>query len=288
MATVNLGRIKPVFKGTWSNSTAYTVDDFVVHANECYIAIQAGTNQNPASASSYWTKIAAKGSDGTDVGAALSNNQIAYKNNSGTVTGLSIGSAGQFLKVNSSANGYEYAAVTSDFVLLSTDTITSSTASVSRDVFTSDYLTYKVIIHGIKPVSQSSSHLYFRFRRSGADLTDSEYYNHCHQAYWNNSSNGDGPHNETWGGSYGRIYAQDHNTGSGYGGHYEFTVFDALSSTINPHIVGIGGIYTPSGYHRHIRFSSWYQGSNKDMSGIKIYFEGVNIAEGKIKIYGLK
>ena len=29
MATINLGRIKPVNKGTWSNSTAYAIDDFV-------------------------------------------------------------------------------------------------------------------------------------------------------------------------------------------------------------------------------------------------------------------
>ena len=93
MATLDLGKIKLVWRGTYNNGTAYTVDDFVVHSNECYIAIQAGSNQNPASASSYWTKIAAKGTDGTDVSAALSNNQIAYKNNSGTVTGLSNGGA---------------------------------------------------------------------------------------------------------------------------------------------------------------------------------------------------
>ena len=29
MATVNLGRIKPVFRGAYSGSTAYVVDDIV-------------------------------------------------------------------------------------------------------------------------------------------------------------------------------------------------------------------------------------------------------------------
>ena len=163
MATVNLGRIKQVFKGTWSNSTAYTVDDFVVHSNECYIAIQAGTNQNPASASSYWTKIASKGADGTDVGAALSNNQIAYKNNSGTVTGLSIGTAGQFLKVNSSANGYEYGAVSSDFVKIShlVSSSGSSTTINLQNVF-DDSLYGSYILHANYRLASNTS-MYARF-----------------------------------------------------------------------------------------------------------------------------
>jgi len=108
MATVNLGRIKPVFKGTWSNSTAYTVDDFVVHSNECYIAIQAGSNQNPASASSYWTKIAAKGTDGTDVSATLTTQgDILYRDGSG-LQRLAKGTAGKALIMNSSANAPEW------------------------------------------------------------------------------------------------------------------------------------------------------------------------------------
>ena len=108
MATVNLGRIKPVFKGTWSNSTAYTVDDFVVHSNECYIAIQAGSNQNPASASSYWTKIAAKGTDGTDVGTTLTTQgDILYRDGSG-LQRLAKGTANQELRMNSGATAPEW------------------------------------------------------------------------------------------------------------------------------------------------------------------------------------
>ena len=37
MATINLGRIKPVNKGVWSNSTAYAVDDFVHGLNHWYL-----------------------------------------------------------------------------------------------------------------------------------------------------------------------------------------------------------------------------------------------------------
>ena len=67
MATVNLGRIKPVFRGAYAGGTAYVVDDIVTSGNETFICIQASTG-NATSNASYWTKLAAKGADGTDVG----------------------------------------------------------------------------------------------------------------------------------------------------------------------------------------------------------------------------
>ena len=52
MATINLGRIKPVNKGTWSNSTAYAIDDFVQYTDNgvlsTYIAVATSTNQTPS------------------------------------------------------------------------------------------------------------------------------------------------------------------------------------------------------------------------------------------------
>ncbi len=108
MATVNLGRIKPVFKSTWANGTTYAVDDFVVHGNECYICIQAGSGQNPTSASAYWTKIAAKGTDGTDVGATLTTQgDILFRDGSG-LQRLAKGTAGQDLRMNSGATAPEW------------------------------------------------------------------------------------------------------------------------------------------------------------------------------------
>ena len=41
MATLNLGRIKPVFRGAYNNSTAYVVDDIVTSGGETFICIQA-------------------------------------------------------------------------------------------------------------------------------------------------------------------------------------------------------------------------------------------------------
>lgn len=39
----------------WSGATAYTAGQTVKYLNQAYLAIQAGTNHNPSSATTYWT-----------------------------------------------------------------------------------------------------------------------------------------------------------------------------------------------------------------------------------------
>tara|TARA_R100001443_G_scaffold81895_1_gene88889 strand:- start:6048 stop:6884 length:837 start_codon:yes stop_codon:yes gene_type:complete len=100
MATLNLGRIKPVFKGAW-NSGAFVIDDIVTHGNETFICIQAGTNKATTDAA-YWTKLAAKGSDGTDLTSTLATQgQIVYRDGSG-LAALNAGTAGQVLQTGGS------------------------------------------------------------------------------------------------------------------------------------------------------------------------------------------
>ena len=103
MATVNLGRIKPVFRGAYNNSTAYVVDDIVTSGGSSYICIQASTG-NATSNASYWTQMAA---GGTDVGTTITTEgDILYRDGSG-LQRLAKGTAGQALKMNSSANAPE-------------------------------------------------------------------------------------------------------------------------------------------------------------------------------------
>ena len=103
MATVNLGRIKPVFRGAYSGSTAYVVDDIVTHGNESFICIQAhGAGTQATSQTAYWTKLAAKGTDGTDVGTTITTQgDILYRDGSGLAR-LAAGTSGQFLKTQGS------------------------------------------------------------------------------------------------------------------------------------------------------------------------------------------
>ena len=101
MATLNLGRIKPVFRGAYAGGTAYVVDDIVTSGNETFICIQASTG-NATSNASYWTKLAAKGTDGTDVGTTITTQgDILYRDGSG-LQRLAAGTNGQLLKTGGS------------------------------------------------------------------------------------------------------------------------------------------------------------------------------------------
>lgn len=53
------------WKGPWSNSTAYAVDDAVSFAGTSYVCIQAHTNQSPPNGT-YWQVLASKGDAGPD------------------------------------------------------------------------------------------------------------------------------------------------------------------------------------------------------------------------------
>jgi hypothetical protein len=103
MATVNLGRIKPVFKGAYAGGTAYVVDDIVTSGNETFICILASTG-NATSNATYWTKLASKGADGsngsngTDVGTTITTQgDILYRDGSG-LQRLGAGTSGQVLQ----------------------------------------------------------------------------------------------------------------------------------------------------------------------------------------------
>lgn len=52
-------------RGAWSSGASYVANDVVSYNGSSYLAIQASTNQNPASATSYWLVLASKGDTGT-------------------------------------------------------------------------------------------------------------------------------------------------------------------------------------------------------------------------------
>ena len=84
MATINLGRIKPVFRGAYSGATAYVIDDIVTSSDETYICIQAhAAGTQAVSVTAYWTKLAAKGTDGTDIGTTITTQgDVLYRDGS--------------------------------------------------------------------------------------------------------------------------------------------------------------------------------------------------------------
>ena len=104
MATIDLGKIKLVNRGAYNNSTAYTVDDLVQSGGSTYICIQNSTG-NAVTNGSYWSVLA---QGGTDVGTTITTQgDILYRDGSG-LQRLAKGTAGQALKMNSSANAPEW------------------------------------------------------------------------------------------------------------------------------------------------------------------------------------
>lgn len=67
------------WRGPWSSATAYALRDVVSLNGNSYIAILAGTNQNPATATTYWQVMAQKGTDGA--GATIPTTTALLKGN---------------------------------------------------------------------------------------------------------------------------------------------------------------------------------------------------------------
>ena len=111
MATVNLGKIKLKWQGTWSSGGNYTADDVVEYTDgtvtSSFIAVASSSNQAPSSSgtvnTSYWNLLA----KGQATSPTTTQGDVIVRGAS-VDERLAIGSAGQALLVNSSGNGLEY------------------------------------------------------------------------------------------------------------------------------------------------------------------------------------
>jgi hypothetical protein len=173
MATLNLGRIKPVFRGAYAGGTAYVVDDIVTSGNETFICIQASTG-NATSNASYWTKLAAKGTDGTDVGATLTTQgDVLYRDGSG-LQRLAKGTAAQVLAINSGATAPEWVTAAGGSHTYIGGNTFSSVSEFNIDTLGSGY-THHLVRVVYQPSADDGNNLLCRYRSSGSTLTDSNY-----------------------------------------------------------------------------------------------------------------
>ena len=108
------------------------VDDIVTFGDETFICIQASTG-NATSNASYWTKLAAKGTDGTDVGTTLTTQgDMLYRDGSG-LQRLAAGTNGQVLQTGGSGANPSWAtAVASDMVKLASGHFDTSASTLDH------------------------------------------------------------------------------------------------------------------------------------------------------------
>ena len=133
MATIDIGKIKPVFKGAYNNSTAYVLDDIVYYNGSSYVAKQSTTGNVPTNGT-YW-EVLASGSGGI------------------WDSSLSIGSAGQVVKVNSGASALEFTDAPQG-IISSQQKINTSRSTISTTSWTNVYGTGMDIV--VTPNSTSS------------------------------------------------------------------------------------------------------------------------------------
>ena len=173
MATLNLGRIKPVFRGAYAGGTAYVVDDIVTSGNETFICIQASTG-NATSNASYWTKLAAKGTDGTDVGTTITTQgDILYRDGSG-LQRLAKPASDKFLQ-NTSGGVLSWETLSSDYVKVAEGTFSDdSTIDFASTMFdNSSYMNYDFFLEAQHHNSSQSGNGELRFIDSSGSVIGS-------------------------------------------------------------------------------------------------------------------
>jgi len=150
MATIDLGKIKQVFRGTYDNSTAYAVDDLVAFTDgsvtSTYICTTASTGNNPSSGGTVhanWAYVA----KGQAVSPTTTRGDIIFRGASADQR-LAAGTSGYYLKTLGSSSDPVWAEVpTSGRILnvteLVNNTRTSRSNTTNYDIVTGTYTQVK-------------------------------------------------------------------------------------------------------------------------------------------------
>ena len=265
MATINIANLTFSHKGDYDGSTAYVKNDVVYYATNgnAYIAKQ-GTTGNVPTNGTYWSQFAA-GSGGI------------------WNAGLSLGSAGQAVKVNAAGNALEFGTISSDFVKISSGTLGSGTANWSIDGhFSSTYKDYKIFIRELTTANNGAT-MYARMNTGGSPYTSSNYsyssttfYSTSHTQNGNNGSDSFRLH-------------QNSNALSSPSSE-EFLVFDPLSTSKRTQILYRGHGCDGTGGATNGSIGGAILKVDTAVTGITIFSDGGgNILTGaEYLVYGLK
>ncbi len=177
MAQIDIGKIKPVFRGSYDNSTAYVLDDIVYYNGSSYVAKTSTTGNLPTDTTKW--NILASGSGGV------------------WDSTLSIGTAGQIVKVNSGATALEFGDAPSGVIKKIHSFEKASRVTHNQNANTSaftwttgfvplDPVNNKMIITGIVPVDGAGQNFCgygLRFSKSGGSDYDFDGYGVQYASY---------------------------------------------------------------------------------------------------------
>jgi len=293
MSTLDLGKIKLVWRGPYDNSTAYTPDDVVSSGGSSYICILASTG-NAVTNTTYWNVLAQAGTDGTDVGTTLTTQgDILYRDGSG-LQRLAAGTSGQVLQTGGSGANPSWGTVSSDFVRLGTTTLSSGANAIVLDsIFSSTYEAYRINIINYR-TNQGNGQPRILWRAGSSDISEnwSSVYNYTY-GNWNSTSG-------SLGGGYKKYTTEGGYIGNTWdfpdeGNHFSYDIF--LSDGQKPTMYGFSTgkqLSSDAGTH-WLMYGSMMSATDVNMgssshTGVKIYaMNSATIQAGcKMVVYGMK
>ena len=178
MATIDLGKIKLVWRGTYAGGTAYTVDDVVQHTDggvtSSFICTTNSTGNAPSTGGSVhgsWAYLA-KGAAGSVL---TTQGDILYRDGSGDQR-LAKGTAGQVLKINSGATAPGWAAASGGAKkLLNTTTVSSDVSAINfaNSLITSTYQVYEIIIEFLQTDASSGNEIRMKYSNDNGSSFES-------------------------------------------------------------------------------------------------------------------
>ena len=212
---------------------------------------------------------------------------ILYRDGSG-LQRLAKGTAGQVLQMNSGATAPEYGTVSSDYVLLSTVTA-SSTAKVSFDgFFSSTYKNYHISFSDVSPSVDSP--LYFRVRQGNNDMTGGGDYFWVYHGMERNLSTGDGGISGGGGGSSASRFFHNSavDVSTDYNLNGSIDLFNPLASSYKIFKTECAFFGDNTNYMKSTQGMFAFRGNINALSGVSLYMANGSITQGSFKLYGIK
>ena len=267
MATINIANLTFSHKGDYDNSTAYVKNDVVYYATNgnAYIAKQGTTGNVPTNAT-YWSQFAA-GSGGI------------------WNAGLSLGSAGQAVKVNAAGNALEFGTISSDYVLLSEPADSSATTHNFSDVFTDTYQTFRATFSQWS----SSNNPRFKFLSTGTTQLNASNYDWSGTESGTNTSSGN-YENQFYGrnNSYCKIHSDQAGDSTLKRHYFDITFHNMRETADYPHMICTHWGYSGSDWIEGGVFGARYRSATA-VGGFHLFNDnGGTQYIYDMKIYGIK
>ena len=210
MATIDLGKIKFNWRNEYDGSTAYVPDDCVYYTDgsvvSSYICKTASTGNAPSSGGALhasWDYLA----KGQATSPTTTQGDIIVRGSSADER-LGIGAAGKVLKVNSSANGYEFGEGGGQVLLASADLTGQTLGNIRLNYFTNTYSVYKLYIHGMYFSSNNRPRLRFVKDSDSSVQMGNQYAWHSMHPYRTSGANNHNTHG-AWTQSYGEMHGEN-------------------------------------------------------------------------------